>query len=319
MPPPTYAALDLGTNNCRMLVARPDGDGFTVIDAFSRITRLGEGLAASGRLSQRAMARTIEALRICADRMDRNNVTRARLVATEACRQAANHAEFAEAVETRTGLTLDIISAAEEAALAVAGCAGLLSPEQRRALVFDIGGGSTELAWVDNDEDGRKIDGVLSLPLGVVTLAEKEGQALSEPEGYARVVEELVQRLTPFGARHDISALLAQGAMQMLGTSGTVTTMAALHLDLARYDRSLVDGLELAFEDIFAVTRRLTGLDRAGRAKLPCVGPKRADLVLAGCAILEAMCRLWPLGSLRVADRGVREGVLLAMMAEDAQ
>ncbi|MCR6632895.1 MAG: Ppx/GppA family phosphatase [Magnetospirillum sp.] len=316
---PVYAALDLGTNNCRMLVARPQGRGFRVIDAFSRITRLGEGVATSGWLSQAAMDRTVLALKACAEKMAKNRVTRARLVATEACRRAANHAEFAARVSHEAGLDLDIISAHEEAGLALAGCASLMEPEVPWALVFDIGGGSTELVWVRNADGRHEVQGVQSLPVGVVTLAEEMGERLNTPDGYEEAVAELGLRLSSFEARHAISERLEDGSVQMLGTSGTVTTLAALHLDLDRYERNLVDGVDLQFEHIADVTARLAAMSAAERSRHPCIGPERADLVLAGCAILEAMCRLWPLSSLRVADRGVREGLLLAMMAEDAR
>ena len=302
-----------------MLVARALPRGFRVIDAFSRITRLGEGLTASGRLSEEAMARTVAALRTCADKMARNRVSRARLVATEACRRAVNHAEFAARVEGETGLALDIISAHEEAGLALAGCASLMRPSVPWALVFDIGGGSTELVWVRNGGSGREVLGVQSLPVGVVTLAEEMGERLNSTEGYAEAVADISLRLANFEARHGISEHLAGGLVQMLGTSGTVTTLAALHLNLDRYERAQVDGVDLHFDDIAAVTAQLAAMSTAERARHPCVGPERADLVLPGCAILEAMCRLWPMASLRVADRGVREGVLLAMMDEDAR
>lgn len=305
-----------------MLVARPLARGFRVIDAFSRITRLGEGLANSGVLSEDSMARTVVALRACADKMVRNHVTRARLVATEACRRAANHADFAARVAGETGLALDIITADEEAGLALAGCASLMRPAVPWALVFDIGGGSTELVWVQNATDGttgHRVLGVQSLPVGVVTLAEEMGERLDTPAGYAAAVADIALRLAPFEARHGISQHLTSGCVQMLGTSGTVTTLAALHLNLDRYERSQVDGVDLHFDNIATVTARLASMNAADRARHPCIGPERADLVLAGCAILEAMCRLWPLESLRVADRGVREGLLLAMMGEDAR
>jgi exopolyphosphatase/guanosine-5'-triphosphate,3'-diphosphate pyrophosphatase len=317
-PEPVYAALDLGTNNCRMLVARPQGRGFRVIDAFSRITRLGEGLTTSGRLSEDAMARTVSALRACADKMAKNRVNRARLVATEACRRAANHADFAARVAGETGLELDIISAHEEAGLALAGCSSLMEPDVPWALVFDIGGGSTELIWVRNHGNRCEVQGVQSLPVGVVTLAEELGERLNTADGYAEAVTDLYLRLSPFEARHAISERLEDGSVQMLGTSGTVTTLAALHLDLERYDRAVIDGVDLKFDHIAGVTARLATMTTAERSRHPCIGPERADLVLAGCAILEAMCRLWPLSSLRVADRGVREGLLLSMMADDA-
>lgn len=318
-PESVYAALDLGTNNCRMLVARPQARTFRVIDAFSRITRLGEGVATTGRLSEDAMTRTVAALKACADKMARNRVTHARLVATEACRRAANHAEFSARVAGETGLELNIITAQEEAGLALAGCASLMEPAVPWALVFDIGGGSTELIWVRNDGDRHEVMGVQSLPVGVVTLAEEMGERINTPAGYTQAVADITLRLSPFEARHGIGERLRDGSVQMLGTSGTVTTLAALHLDLERYERSAVDGVDLRFEHIAAVTARLARMNAAERARHPCIGHERADLVLAGCAILEAMCRLWPLSSLRVADRGVREGLLLAMMAENAR
>lgn len=301
-----------------MLVARPQPRrAFRVIDAFSRITRLGEGVATTGRLSEEAMSRTVAALRACADKMARNRVTHARLVATEACRRAANHAEFAARVAGETGLELNIISAHEEAGLALAGCSSLMEPNVPWALVFDIGGGSTELVWVRNDHGRHEVQGVQSLPVGVVTLAEEMGEQLNTPAGYHQAVADIGRRLAEFESRHAIAGRLDDGAVQMLGTSGTVTTLAALHLDLDRYERNLVDGVDLHFDHIAAVTARLAAMTTAERAGHPCIGPERADLVLAGCAILEAMCRLWPLASVRVADRGVREGLLLAMMAEN--
>ncbi|MGE5504887.1 MAG: Ppx/GppA family phosphatase [Actinomycetota bacterium] len=315
---PVYAALDLGTNNCRMLVARPTAQGFRVVDAFSRVTRLGEGLAVSGRLSAEAMDRTVEALSACVDKMARNQVTRARLVATEACRRAVNCAEFDARVRAETGLCLDIITAHEEAGLALAGCASLLTADKPWAVVFDIGGGSTELVWVRTSAAGEEVEGVQSIPLGVVTLAEQRGHELATAHGYARVVAELAAALAPFEARHDIGARLAAGEVQMLGTSGTVTTLAALHLGLDRYDRAQVDGLVMDFADIARITAELAGMTPARRAAHPCIGRERADLVVAGCAILEAVCRTWPLGRLRVADRGVREGVLIDLMRQDA-
>lgn len=313
-----YAALDLGTNNCRMLVARPSGHGFRVIDAFSRVTRLGEGLGRTGRLSEAAMARTLDALEACADKMRRNRAVRARLVATEACRRAVNGAEFTARIAERTGLALDIISAQEEAGLALAGCSSLLDPHLPWALVFDIGGGSTELVWVRTDSDGQSVKGVRSVPTGVVTLAEQSGAEMATAAGYEAVVARLTESFVPFEHEHGIAARMIHDQAQMLGTSGTVTTLGALHLGLERYDRAQIDGLNLNFADIAAVSRMLGRMSSDDRAAHPCIGPERADLVVAGCAILDAVCRLWPLGRLKVADRGVREGVLLGMMREDA-
>lgn len=297
-----------------MLVARPSEDGFAVVDSFSRITRLGEGVAVTGVLSKAAMDRTIRALRFCAEKMARSRVRHSRLVATEACRRAANLPEFAERVEDETGLMLDVISTDEEASLALAGCAPLLRPENRWALVFDIGGGSTEMIWVEMLDGIPTVRDVMSLPVGVVSLSERHGESIYDREVYAKLVERLGQSIQPFGLRNDIGGIMQLHDVQILGTSGTVTTLAALHLGLSRYDRNQVDGTEMTSRQIAAVTQSLSFMSKTERNRHPCIGTGRADLVLAGCAILEAMCKKWNFPILRVADRGVREGVLLNMM-----
>ena len=307
------AALDLGTNNCRLLIARRRGEGFHVIDAFSRIVRLGEGLAATGRLSDAAMDRTLVALRICAGKVARSGARRARYVATEACRRAANCGEFLERVRRTTGIAIEIIASDEEARLVVAGCAPLLDPTLPYALIFDIGGGSTELVWLDlaAGVDQPGVLGFVSVPHGVVTLADRYGGRAVTQAIYDAIVEEVRAALAPFEACHRIGPLVASGQVQLLGSSGTVTTLAGVHQELPRYDRSKVDGSVLEFAAIDKACRRLSGLTWEERAAHPCIGEERADLVLAGCAILEAICRLWPIGRLVVADRGVREGILL--------
>ncbi len=316
---PLYGALDLGTNNCRLLLATPAADGFRVIDAFSRITRLGEGLTHSGALSDEAIDRTLGALHQCARRLARRSVVRVRAVATEACRRASNCATFLSRVYDETGLEMEIISADEEACLALAGCASLLDRQLPHALVFDIGGGSTELVRVkvSPTNGAAEVEGLSSLPLGVVTLAEQCGDALYAAGGYAETVDWVASLLQSFDPDGALGRLAASGRMQMLGTSGTVTTLAGVHLDLPRYDRAAVDGVILDFTAIEQVSRRLVAASAEERAAHSCIGSNRADLVVAGCAILEAICRLWPAGRLRVADRGVREGVLLSMMRAD--
>jgi exopolyphosphatase/guanosine-5'-triphosphate,3'-diphosphate pyrophosphatase len=311
----TFAAIDLGTSNCRLLIARPNGRTFRVIDAFSRIVRLGEGLAGSGALSEEAMARAIEALKVCAHKIERRAVTHARSVATEACRRAGNCAEFLARVRAETGLAIETISSAEEAVLAFKGCAPLLSVRRPRALVFDIGGGSTELGWL-RLRSGRppEIIDTLSIPFGVVTLTERYGCSRIAPEVYQAMVEEVSGHLRAFAAANGIDRRVAAGAVQMLGTSGTVTTLAGVYLDLPRYNRAVVDGCYLEFAAIREVSRRLAAMTCEERTANPCIGPDRADLVVAGCAILEAICGLWPVGRLRVADRGVREGILAGLI-----
>jgi exopolyphosphatase/guanosine-5'-triphosphate,3'-diphosphate pyrophosphatase len=313
-----FAALDLGTNNCRMLVARREGANgadFRVIDSFSRITRLGEGVSATGLLSEQAMDRTIDALKRCAEKMDRRRVSASRHVATEACRRAANCGEFLGRVTRETGLALEIISAHEEATLALKGCAALLDRTVPHALIFDIGGGSTEVLFVHIDDQGAlSVVGCVSLPMGVVTVAEDCGGGDLCGRTYQGVVDRVCRLLAPFEAAHRIGALIAAGQVQMIGTSGTVTTLGGLHLKLERYDRAAVDGLTLDFEVVAATTRALRGKTMPQRAAEPCIGWQRADLMLAGCAILEAICTLWPVGALRVADRGLREGLLLDLI-----
>jgi exopolyphosphatase/guanosine-5'-triphosphate,3'-diphosphate pyrophosphatase len=313
------AALDLGTNNCRLLVARPAGMGIRVVDAFSRIVRLGEGLTATGALSEEAVERTLEALKICANKIAFRQIAGGRYVATEACRRATNCWEFLARVRDETGLDIEIISTAEEARLVVSGCAPLLHPRIPYALVFDIGGGSTEIVLVRLEGGGDRrrrrthILGSMSLPLGVVTLTDRFGGEVS-PATYRTMVNEAAAALEPFERDYRIRRHIRTGRLQMLGSSGTVTTLAGIHLALPRYIRTMVDGSSLTFDQIAAVSAHLAALDLAGRAASPCVGRERADLVLSGCAILDAICETWPVGRLRVADRGVREGILFDLI-----
>jgi exopolyphosphatase/guanosine-5'-triphosphate,3'-diphosphate pyrophosphatase len=331
MSAPHFAALDLGTNNCRLLVARPaptgSSGGFRVVDAFSRIVRLGEGLEATGSLSEAAMDRTLEALKVCAAKIALRRVAAIRSVATEACRRAANCGTFLQRVREEVGIELEIISTAEEARLVVSGCAPLLHPRLPYAVVFDIGGGSTEIVWLRHGRPRRsqgrsmrpeipwlQIEGSTSLPFGVVTFTERFGGVEVTPAIYRAMVDEAEAALAPFERQHRIRHHIAARRVQMIGSSGTVTTLAGIHLALPRYIRALVDGSTLTFSQIDRVSSHLAGLDLAGRAASPCVGRERADLVLSGCAILDAICATWPVGQLRVADRGVREGILFDLM-----
>ena len=313
-PAPAFAAVDLGSNNCRLLVARPAQNGFRVIDAFSRIVRLGEGVCTTGRLSNEAMDRTVSALRVCANKMRRRGVAHSRAVATEACRRADNFPDFSERVQLETGLGLELITSEEEARLAVTGCAPLLDSAVGHALMFDIGGGSTELMWVAANHGPPRLIDTVSLPFGVVTLAEQHGGDRVPTATYDALVDAVMAAIEAFEARHDIRVKVEASQVQMLGSSGTVTTLAGVFKDLPRYDRSQVDGSFLEFPEIRRVSRALLSMDFASRAAHPCIGRDRADLVVAGCAVLEAICLAWPVGRLRIADRGVREGILLEMM-----
>ena len=309
-----YAALDLGTNNCRLLIACPSGDGFRVVDSFSRIIRLGEGISVTGCISEAAIERAIAALSICRDKIQAKKAKRLRLIATEACRAASNADGFRDRVAAETGIRLEVIDRETEAALAVIGCSPLIDPNGSGAILFDIGGGSTELVRIERDPTAEpRTKGWMSIPLGVVTLAEHFGGKNVTQEIYTRMVEEVATYVAPFAAEHgnDIAD------MHLLGTSGTVTTLAGIHLNLPRYDRRRVDGIWMDNADISATVARLLGMSYEERASNNCISVERADLVLAGCAILDAIRRAFPLPRLRVADRGLREGMLVEMMRED--
>lgn len=310
-----YAALDLGTNNCRLLIAKPSADGFVVIDAFSRVVRLGEGLASSGVLSDAAIERAIAALGVCSDKLRRRNVSLARSVATEACRRASNGQYFIDRVQRETGIRLDIITAEEEARLAVLGCHLLLEPGEGPALIFDIGGGSTELVLVSTDGPVPAIIDWQSAPWGVVSLYESESPNEPTRAGRMAAYERMKAKVRESFA--DFSARLPEGGPQhrLLGTSGTVTTLASLHLELPSYDRSKIDGLIVPSASMQGICERLSGMAPADRALQPCIGRERADLVVAGCAILETILEIWPTTRLGVADRGIREGILRTLMA----
>jgi exopolyphosphatase/guanosine-5'-triphosphate,3'-diphosphate pyrophosphatase len=312
-----YAALDLGTNNCRLLIACPTGDSFRVIDSFSRIIRLGEGISATGRISDAAIGRAVAALSICRDKIRTKNATRLRLIATEACRAADNADSFRDQVAAETGIRLEVIDRETEASLAVIGCSPLLDPNGRGAILFDIGGGSTELVRIERDSERHntapRIKAWMSIPLGVVTLAEYFGGRDVTQQSYALMVQEVANYIAPFATEHGVDLK----DMHLLGTSGTVTTLAGVHLNLVRYDRRRIDGVWLNDSDVTATIARLLDMSYQQRAGNHCIGVERADLVLAGCAILDAIRNAFPLPRLRVADRGLREGMLVEMMRED--
>lgn len=313
----TYGALDLGTNNCRLLIARPVEGGFTVVDAFSRIVRLGEGLSHTGKLSQDAMDRAVGALSVCADKLRRRNVSLSRSVATEACRRAENGEGFVERVRCETGIVLDVIDPQEEARLAVLGCHKLLEPGDGPALIFDIGGGSTELVLVDQVDGVPKIRSWWSAPWGVVSLTESEGREALDGADRLKAYGRMRERARRAFASFACTLPSQVEGIRLLGTSGTVTTLASVHLALPAYDRRAVDGLHVPVDAMQKISTMIAEMEHEERAALPCIGRDRADLVVAGCAILEAICEIWPAEKLGVADRGIREGILRSLMARD--
>ena len=316
-----YGALDLGTNNCRLLIATPQGAGFRVVEAYSRIVRLGEGLGQSGRLSDAAMERALAALKISAEKVRRRKVVKLRAIATQACRIAQNGQAFVRRVADETGLKLQIITPQEEARLSVAGCLNLIDRSRDAALVVDVGGGSTELSWVELR--GAPPTGMpplkawLSVPIGVVTLAERfpEGEQGTEA-WYRAMVDTVKAEIASFDRADALREVFDADRGHLIGTSGAITSLAGLHLDLPRYDRKQVDGIWMTRDQCEAAANRLLALSPKGRAEQPCIGPDRADLVLAGAAILQAVQELWPSSRVRVADRGLREGILLSLMSD---
>ncbi len=333
-----YAALDLGTNSCRMLIAQPKGSQFHVVDSFSKSVQLGKGLEATGKLSRASMARTVQALRICRKKLIKHDVKRMRLVATEACRRAQNARSFMNYIRRETGLKMEIIKPEEEARLAVVSCAPLVSTRTEQLLVVDIGGGSTELVWLDLSkvpplERPRSImrmgrgfvgdAGVfpqasvvdwISVPLGVATLREMYDDVEDDAGRYALMSVHFEEQLADFSPFYHEPP---REGFQIIGTSGTVTTVAATHLGLRRYDRNKVDGLRMSSEQIEKVIQGYLALGPNGRRMNSHIGRDRQSLIMSGSAILQALLRVWPTDRLSVADRGLREGILYSQMSSD--
>ena len=309
----TYAAIDLGTNNCRLLIVEPQGNSFKVIDSFSRIVRLGEGLESSNKLSADAMQRTIDALRVCATKIRRHRVRWMRCVATEACRRAENGQAFINQIEKSTRLRFEIIDGKDEAELAAIGCGALFDRQFPHAIVFDIGGGSTEITCLSLKKGRYELQDMISLPLGVVRLSEKyDGKNMSQ-EIYTQIRDEAEKTIRPFAEKQIFHADNLND-IQLIGTSGTVTTLAAIHKGLKKYNRNIVDGAVMKRGEVVAVIQSLMNMSYEERQNNNCIGKERADLVLSGCAVLEAIIRAWPLENVKIADRGIREGILLRLI-----
>lgn len=312
----TYAAIDLGTNSCRLVIATPTPASFRIVETFSRITRLGEGIINENRLSKDAIRRTVRALKICSEVVSEYApIYRSRFVATAACRRADNCKEFLNEVKKQTGLNLEIISSQEESRLAVVGCVPLLNRNLKRLMVFDIGGGSTEISLARVTSSGKTfIEGYVSLPYGVVTVSEAFPNKDMTNLAYDTIVERTHKLLEDFEEKHHIYEAIKNQEVQVIGTSGTVTVLGAIQLNLTRYNRSAVDGISITKQDLEHSITRIRRMGTEGRKKHPCIGPLKADLTIAGCAIIEGICSFWPISEITVADRGIREGMLLDMM-----
>lgn len=313
---PNYAAIDLGTNSCRLVIATPTPTSFRIVETFSKITRLGEGIINNNELSRAAVKRTVGALKVCSGVLaEYAPIVKSRYVATAACRRAVNCQQFLDLVKKETGLNIEIISSKEESRLAVVGCIPLLSRNIKRALVFDIGGGSTEISLARTTNSGNTfIEGFVSLPYGVVTISEAFPQQEMTDLAYDTIIERTHKILADFENKYKIREAIANQEIQIIGTSGTVTVLGAVHLNLPRYNRSAVDGISITKQDIDRAIAKIKRLGDEGRKKHPCIGVQKADLTMAGCAIIEALCSFWPIAEITVADRGIREGILLDMM-----
>ena len=296
-----------------MLIVEPQGNSFKVIDSFSRIVRLGEGLESSNKLSADAMQRTIDALRVCAAKIRRHRVRWMRCVATEACRRAENGQAFINQIEKSTRLRFEIIDGKDEAELAAIGCGALFDRQFPHAIVFDIGGGSTEITCLSLKKGRYELQDMISLPLGVVRLSEKyDGKNMSQ-EIYTQIRDEAEKTIRSFAEKQTFHADNLND-IQLIGTSGTVTTLAAIHKGLKKYNRNIVDGAVMKRGEVVAVIQSLMNMSHEERQNNNCIGKERADLVLSGCAVLEAIIRAWPLENVKIADRGIREGILLRLI-----
>ena len=311
-----YAAIDLGTNSCRLVIATPTPTSFRVMETFSKITRLGEGIIKDNELSKAAMRRTVNTLKVCRSVIrEYEPIVHSRFVATAACRRAKNIAEFLEAVQKEADINLEIISPKEEARLAVVGCVPLLNRNIKRALIFDIGGGSTEISLARITEEGKAfIEGYVSLPYGVVTISEAFPKQEMTNLAYNTIIDRTHDILSEFDQKYHIFEAIQNQEIQVIGTSGTVTVLGAVHLGLPRYNRSAVDGLSIVRSDIESVIHKIKTMGDAGRRKHRCIGPSKADLTISGCAIIEALMTTFPISEITIADRGIREGILLDMM-----
>ena len=314
-----YAAIDLGTNSCRLVIATPTPSSFRIVETFSKITRLGEGIINNNELSHTAIRRTINALRVCAGVLEEYQpIIKARYVATAACRRAKNCRYFMDLVKKETGLNIEIISPQEESRLAVVGCVPLLNRNIKRALVFDIGGGSTEVSLARMSNSGRTIiEGFVSLPYGVVTVSEAFPEHDMTDLAYNTIIDRTHKILAEFEEKYHISEDIKNQRIQVLGTSGTVTVLGAIHLNLSRYNRSAVDGLALSAQDVDKTISKIKRMGDEGRKKHACIGMQKADLTIAGCAIIEGLMSFWNISEITIADRGIREGILLDLMHSD--
>jgi exopolyphosphatase/guanosine-5'-triphosphate,3'-diphosphate pyrophosphatase len=301
------ASIDCGTNSIRLLVGDPSGDStFTMLDRRMRITRLGQGVDATGELAPEAIERTMTVLREYREAMDELGVDRVRIAATSAARDAGNRDEFFDAAEELIGARPELLSGTEEGHLSFLGATADVDKSDGPFLVVDIGGGSTEfIAGTDRAE------GVISIDMGCVRLTEKELH--HDPP----LPEELSIALSMIDAylddvRREVPAV--DDAKTFIGVAGTITTVAAVEIGLAEYDREAIHHFHLtraAAEDVF---RTLATESRQARIANPGLEEARADVIVGGCCILVAVFRSFGFDECLVSEADILDGLLYSLL-----
>lgn len=307
-----FAAIDLGSRNCRTIVGCQSKAGaFEYIETYSKSVSLADGVAASKKLSRKSMDRTIEALAFCSKVLSRYAGLTYLAVATDAMRRAENASVFIKRVKRELGLIISIITPQEEAYYAALGCIEVLSLETEIFVVFDIGGGSSEIALCrqKSDKDIELIDS-LSIPYGVINLLESKDHLTFS--GYSNLVQKISDLSRDFLNQY-ATTLDFVNNFQCIGTSGTTTTVAALNMNLRFYDREKINDSILQFSEILKTVHYVQSLSEDERKLHPYISQSNEDLVLGGLTILEGIVRGLPASTITVTDRGVRDGVVYAL------
>ena len=300
------ASIDIGTNSTRVLVARPVDGKLDILDRRNTITRLGQNVGATGRLAEEAVERTLACLRDYRAILDEHGVDRLRVAATSASRDAANRDEFFDAVEEVVGVRPELLSGTEEGRLSFLGATGDLDPALGPFLIVDIGGGSTEFI-LGTDH----VEGVISVDVGCVRLTEKfldhdppRPEELTACISFADAYLDDVIRELPGSAE----------ARTLVGLAGTITTVAAVEIGLATYDRDAIHHFVLtraAAEDVF---RTLATESRADRIHNPGLEEARADVIVGGCCVLVALFRRFGFDEMIVSEADILDGLALSLV-----
>ena len=296
-----FAAIDLGSTNCRLVIVDIIEDKYKIICSFSEILNLGRNLSFSNEFNDEIIEKTIEIFKIISQKLKYYNVLSYRCVATEACRQSINSDELVKRIHERTNIEIEIIPSKEEARLCLKSCLNHNVNLNDFNLVFDIGGGSTEIIIFDSIYSNKDFD-FLSIPIGVINFSEKVSLFKTE-----KVLGQLEKQMMFFSKKKKIH----NEPISIIGSCGTVTTLCAIHLKLNYYQKSLVDNTLLEIEDLKQTCNFVKRLSSEEKEKHPCIGPQRINLLDNGILILEKILESWPVKRILVSDRGLREGIIL--------